>query len=104
MICLITDFHWKYVIPEWICDIILCIPQTYQKCICPLGLLHSVPDKDRETVEDLLRECVQETNIGGRKQAVDELREILEKYLNYDDQEEKVSNRNEDDDDNAVVR
>ncbi|CAG2106171.1 unnamed protein product [Medioppia subpectinata] len=34
------------------------------------GLLSSVPNKDRENVDDLLRECVYETSPGGRKQAL----------------------------------
>lgn len=61
------------------------------------GLLHSVPEPDHDTIEDLLRECVQETNVGGRKQAVEELRDLLEKYLNYEDKEDgKTNNENVD--------
>ncbi|GBM95963.1 hypothetical protein AVEN_146470-1 [Araneus ventricosus] len=52
-----------------------------------LGLLHKIPYKIKDHVEDLLRECVQETKPNGRKVAVAELREILENYVNINDSE-----------------
>ncbi|CAL1263451.1 unnamed protein product [Larinioides sclopetarius] len=52
-----------------------------------LGLLHKIPYKIKDHIEDLLRECVQETKPNGRKVAVTELREILENYVNINDSE-----------------
>lgn len=49
------------------------------------GLLHSPPEKDKENIEEVLRECVQETSAGGRNQAVEDLQDILENYLSYND-------------------
>lgn len=50
-----------------------------------LGLLHSIPPKVKNHVEELLRECVQETVPSGRKKAVSDLRDILENYVNIND-------------------
>ncbi|KFM73488.1 hypothetical protein X975_10905, partial [Stegodyphus mimosarum] len=49
------------------------------------GLLHSIPHKIKERMEDLLRECVQETKLNGRKKAITELRDMLENYVNIND-------------------
>ncbi|KAG8198636.1 hypothetical protein JTE90_026532 [Oedothorax gibbosus] len=46
-----------------------------------LGLLHNIPYKIKDKIEDLLRECVQETKPNGRRFAVIELREVLESFL-----------------------
>ncbi|XP_054721807.1 LOW QUALITY PROTEIN: uncharacterized protein LOC129231503 [Uloborus diversus] len=45
------------------------------------GLLHSIPIKAKEKIENLLRECVQETKPNGRRRAVAELRDVLESYV-----------------------
>ncbi|XP_055930257.1 uncharacterized protein LOC129960713 isoform X2 [Argiope bruennichi] len=57
-----------------------------------LGLLHKIPYKIKDHIEDLLRECVQETKPNGRKVAVAELKEILENYVNINDSEGQNSN------------
>lgn len=49
------------------------------------GLLHSIPPKTKDFIENLLRECVQETKPNGRKKAIAELRDILENYVNIND-------------------
>lgn len=54
------------------------------------GLLHMLPEKDKETVEDLLRECVQETGPDGRRKAVMQLRDILENHIDSDDDEDDI--------------
>lgn len=51
------------------------------------GLLHSIPIKTKDHIEELLRECVQETKPSGRKKAVSDLRDILENYVNINDSE-----------------
>lgn len=51
------------------------------------GLLHSIPVKIKDHIEELLRECVQETKPSGRKRAVADLRDILENYVNINDSE-----------------
>ncbi|XP_022254124.1 uncharacterized protein LOC106469853 isoform X2 [Limulus polyphemus] len=60
------------------------------------GLLHSPPEKDRENIEEVLRECVQETTAGGRNQAVEELQDILEIYLSYNDVDHENEDGNDD--------
>lgn len=65
------------------------------------GLLHSPPEKDKNNIEDLLRDCVQETLAGGRRQAVEELQEVLDKYLTYNDID---GENNDKDDDGEYVR
>ncbi|GFY60090.1 tigger transposable element-derived protein 6 [Trichonephila inaurata madagascariensis] len=59
-----------------------------------LGLLHKIPYKIKDHIEDLLRECVQETKPNGRKAAVTELREILDNYVNINDSEGHSSKEN----------
>ncbi|GFR04396.1 tigger transposable element-derived protein 6 [Trichonephila clavata] len=59
-----------------------------------LGLLHKIPYKIKDHIEDLLRECVQETKPNGRKAAVTELREILDNYVNINDSEGRNSKEN----------
>ncbi|XP_022250473.1 deleted in autism-related protein 1 homolog isoform X2 [Limulus polyphemus] len=61
------------------------------------GLLHSPPEKDKDNIEELLRDCVQETLAGGRKQAVEELQETLDKYLTYNDIDDEKNDKNDDD-------
>ncbi|GFU54348.1 tigger transposable element-derived protein 6 [Nephila pilipes] len=59
-----------------------------------LGLLHQIPYKIKDHIEDLLRECVQETKPNGRKAAVIELREMLDNYVNINDSEGRNSKEN----------
>jgi hypothetical protein len=69
------------------------------------GLLRLVPNKDKENVDDLLRECIYETSPGGRKQAIDELRDLLKSYLHFEENNEDNHNNeknNEDDEDNDI--
>ncbi|XP_076332813.1 divergent protein kinase domain 2B-like isoform X2 [Tachypleus tridentatus] len=61
------------------------------------GLLHSPPEKDKENIEEVLRECVQETSAGGRNQAVEDLQDILENYLSYNDLEHENDDGYEED-------
>ncbi|XP_076057913.1 divergent protein kinase domain 2A-like isoform X2 [Oratosquilla oratoria] len=52
------------------------------------GLLHDIPDADKDTVEELLLECVEETAGGGRIQAAEELRDYLSDFLIDEDDED----------------
>ena len=50
-------------------------------CPCYLaGLLHDLPPKHTKDLQELLQRCVEETQVGGRMQAVDEIIDILQEY------------------------
>ena len=46
----------------------------------PAGLLHDAPVKDVKELQELLQECVEESEAGGRFNAVDDLADILAEY------------------------
>lgn len=60
-----------------------------------LGLLHAIPPKTKDFIEDLLRECVQETKPNGRKKAISDLRDVLENYVNINDSNNRGLNSHE---------
>lgn len=60
------------------------------------GLLHSIPEKDTQVLEDLLQECVAETSAGGRMQAAEELKDLLGEYVSDDDNEANDDDENND--------
>lgn len=56
----------------------------YSACVvfCVVaGLLHDPPAKHTKDLQELLRECVEETEAGGRLQAVEEIVDILQVYI-----------------------
>ncbi|XP_015919300.1 divergent protein kinase domain 2A isoform X2 [Parasteatoda tepidariorum] len=58
------------------------------------GLLHKIPLVIEDSVESLLRECVQETKPNGRLKAVTQLRDLLENYVNVNNFESHVFSKN----------
>ena len=72
-----------------------------------IGLLHGIPDYERGSIEELLAECVEETEPGGRIQAAQDLRDLLsdllldeveENAVPEQDKEEEEEEEEEDDD------
>ena len=53
-----------------------------------LGLLHGIPEWERGSIEELLAECADETEPGGRIQAAQDLRDLLSDLLLDEEDEE----------------
>ena len=48
------------------------------------GLLHTLPDKHRDELTEMLEECVSEKEPGGRMASLEELQDILQEYIDQD--------------------
>ncbi len=48
------------------------------------GLLHTFPDKHKDELNEMLEECVDEKEPGGRLQSVEELQDILQEYVDQE--------------------